>query len=91
VKTFTILALAMAFALAAPTLAFTQSNRPEDKGSTGWTGGSRDPSDSGDKTKGDEKTKGDVDTKGPESGTWYAEGSDLKGPPRQFPPGRPPE
>jgi hypothetical protein len=90
VKTLTIVAFATTFVLAAPALTFAQDNSTngtgnQDKGSSGWTGGTRNPSDGGD------KSKGNLDTKSPETGVSYAEGLNLKGPPRQFPPGRPPE
>jgi hypothetical protein len=89
VKTLTLVACTAAFVLAGPVLTFAQENSsagtaPENRGATGWTGGSRD------QTKGG-KDVAAADAKVAPDSPWYAEGLDLKGPPRQFPESKTPE
>ena len=83
-KTLTFVACAAAFILSASAAAVAQDKAPQDKGASGWSGGSRDPNDAAGKNK-------DLDKNSPEAGHLYATGLDLKGPPRAYPPDRPPE
>ena|ERR1700754_1557960 len=58
---------------------------PEGKGTTGWTGGSRDQNS---QTSGQSASQNPEDAK---NQPWMATGEDLKGPPKQFPAGKTPE
>ena len=82
---------AAAMLLASVTLSCAQSNSgtaPENKGNTGWTGGSQDqPSQSG--TTG-QKVEVHDEAKA-KTATPTASGEDLKGPTQQFAPSKTPE
>jgi hypothetical protein len=76
---------AASFLLVAPALAqnnnTNESNSgtaPENRGVTGWTGGSRDQKQ--------ETGNPEQDAREAANQPWMAEGADLKGAPRQFPP-----
>ena len=74
-----VLLFTAAMLAAAPIMAQDNSGTaPEGRGSTGWTGGNRGPTGTGNP----EAAKGQP---------FMASGVDLKGPPQQFPPGQTPE
>src|SRR5476651_1779413 len=96
------IAVILAASIAAITLASAQGSgtEPQDKGNTGWTGGSRDqPSqgDQGGQSKASETTGRNTpdsitkavqeshDVDSAKSQPEVATGEDLKGPPKQFP------
>jgi hypothetical protein len=94
-----LIPLILAATLASTVLASAQGSgtAPEDKGNTGWTGGSRDqPSQSGQSSdvKPSETTgvKTEVhDEALAKDQPFEATGQDLKGPPTQFAPSKTPE
>ena len=79
-KPFWIVPLvAGAMLTAAPIMAQNSSGTaPDDKGLTGWSGGNRGPTGSGNPEAAKDQP-------------FMASGIDLKGPPQQFPPGQTPE
>jgi hypothetical protein len=93
--------------IASMTLATAQSSgtAPSDKGSTGWSGGSRDlpgqtgldgktqnkPSETTGQNSADPSVLAAHDAESAKTQPLMAEGLDLKGPPRQFPANKTPE
>ena len=98
----TVIALTLSVAiLSAPSLVLAQSRAnpgastqnsdrvkdPEDRGASGWTGGSREPNK--DETTGASPRKSDEELAADQPA--HASGVDLQGPPVRFPPNKTPE
>ena len=96
----TVIALTLSVAiLSAPSLILAQGSAnpgarnsdrvkdPEDRGASGWTGGSREPNK--DETTGASPRKSDEELAADQPA--HASGVDLQGPPVRFPPNKTPE